>query len=271
MRRVGSKLTIHDGNVVQSGPLPSGRRACTSPYLGLVSFPDWGNVPAWLSAGSLLLAFRIFLRDRSRADRAQVDAVGVWWKIKRETSFPGKQRNDDIQIRTFVRNASDLPIEASQIAWKIKSRWAVADTAQAFYPEGHPNYPGVWAVVPGLIDSGRFLGPVQIPPQKTWKSQWQTINITHLAPSEEAWLDFTSEGVQCVISYGLFTDNAGRRWETRHQRGKQARRIRWYSTSGTHYPVNWQNRFGRRVRILKAKLREKIKQNQTASQSLRQP
>jgi hypothetical protein len=39
--------------------------------------------------GSLLLAFRIFLPDRARSDRAQVDKVGIWGRIKRDLSPPG--------------------------------------------------------------------------------------------------------------------------------------------------------------------------------------
>ena len=229
-----------------------------------MSFPDWGNVPAWIGAVSLLLAFRIFLRDRSKADRAQVDAVGVWWEIDGKPSFPGGQRVDDIQIRTMVRNASDLPIEAMQIAWTVKTKWAVPDLTQALFPKTDPYYPGVYEVRDGLNDSMRFLGPAKIPPQKTLEGQWQTINLTHTAPGKEAWLVPTSEGLECVIVYGLFTDNAGRRWETRHQKGEQARRVRWYSRSGPYYPVSWQNRIGRKSRVIKAKLSERIKKYRSA-------
>jgi hypothetical protein len=37
---------------------------------------DLGNVPSWLAAGSLLLVFVIFIRDRGNSDRSQVDRVG---------------------------------------------------------------------------------------------------------------------------------------------------------------------------------------------------
>lgn len=224
-----------------------------------MSFPDWGNVPAWIGAGSLLLAFRIFLRDRSRADRAQVDAVGVWWEIERDPLMPGMRRVDDTKVRMLVRNAGDLPVEATQIAWTIKTRWAVPDFGQALFPETDPHYPGVYTVQNGLDDSLRFTGPARIPPQKTLEGQWLTINLTHTAPDEVAWLDPTSEGLQCLIVYGLFTDNAGRRWETRHQKGKQARRIRWYSRTGPYYPAAWRNRIQRRSHIIKIRLSERIK------------
>lgn len=224
-----------------------------------MSFPDWGNVPAWIGAGSLLLAFRIFLRDRSRADRAQVDVVGVWWETEYEPSMPAGRRVDDIKVRMLVRNASDLPIEATQIAWKIRTRWAVPDLTQPLFPETDPHYPGVYTVREGLDDSLKLTGPARIPPEKTFEGQWLSINLTHAAPDQDAWLGFTSEDLQCVMVYGLFTDNAGRRWETRHQKGKQARRIRWYSRTDPYYPIAWQNRIGRKTRVTKAKLSERIK------------
>lgn len=49
---------------------------------------DWGSVPAWLGAGSLLLAFRIFWRDRSNAERSQVDLVGAWGTTEYERRAP---------------------------------------------------------------------------------------------------------------------------------------------------------------------------------------
>jgi hypothetical protein len=48
----------------------------------------WGSVPAWLGAVSLLLAFRIFWRDRSNAERSQVDLVGAWGTTEYERRSP---------------------------------------------------------------------------------------------------------------------------------------------------------------------------------------
>jgi hypothetical protein len=85
------------------------------------------------------------------------------------------------------------------------------------------------------------------------------VNLTHVAPDGDARLWFYGDGMRCAISYALITDNAGRRWETRHQQGKPARRIRWYSRSGPHYPVAWQNPIGRTAQVLKARMIEKRK------------
>jgi hypothetical protein len=71
---------------------------------------DWGNVPAWLGAGSLLLAFTIFIRDRRNSDRLQVDRVGVWFTETYERRMPGvgedQGRVEEADIQVHVRNAS---------------------------------------------------------------------------------------------------------------------------------------------------------------------
>jgi hypothetical protein len=69
--------------------------------------PDMGNVPSWIGTVSLLLAFRIFLRDRGKSDRVQVDAVGIWGDIEREAVLPGKPRTDDVKVQIHIRNATD--------------------------------------------------------------------------------------------------------------------------------------------------------------------
>jgi hypothetical protein len=221
-----------------------------------------GNVPSWLGAGSLLLAFRIFLRDRNRSDRRQVDAVGIWGDIDREPVFPGQPRNDDIKVQLHIRNATDLPVEVHLLAFTFQTRWVVP----SFGDELGPG-PQVREEVPGKTDTPRFTGPLGIAPQKTWDGQWITVNLTHTAPADSASLVFTTDGTKCVIKYALVVDNAGRRWEARQRQGKPAKRIRWYSRSGDYYPVEWQNALGRRFRILKSKAKGRIrgKRKQQAS------
>lgn len=207
-----------------------------------------GNVPSWIGAGSLLLAFRIFLRDRGRSDRTQVDAVGIWGDIEREPVLPGGPRIDDIKVQIHIKKATNLPIDVHRLAFNFQTSWMVPSFSDDLGPGPH-----VWVGASGKTDVMRFMGPVGIAPQKTWDGQWVAVNLTHTAPAESASLVFTSDGVKCVISYALIVDNAGRRWETRQRQGKAARRISWYSRSGANYPVEWQNTLGRRLRILKGK------------------
>jgi hypothetical protein len=215
--------------------------------------PDLGNVPSWIGAGSLLLAFRIFLRDHARSDRAQVDTVGIWGKIKREVIFPGNPKNDDIEIQINIGNASELPVEVHLVAFTFDTRWVIPEKDQ---PD--PSVP-IRRVVPGKADVMRFTGPIGVAPRETWEGQWLTVNLTHTAPADDGTLHMFSDGVKCNIAYALIVDNAGRRWEVRQGKGKPAKLIRWYSRSGEFYPPEWQNPTGRRVRIFKAKIIEQIR------------
>src|SRR5258707_5527814 len=108
------------------------------------------------------------------------------------------------------------------------------EVGQVFGATNDHSYPGAWTIVPGKPGGSLFTGPVLVAPQTTWESDWQPFNIAHTAPEGATWLDFMAEGVKCLLNYGLLTDNAGRRWEMRTQRGKRARRLRWYSPTGSH-------------------------------------
>jgi hypothetical protein len=57
--------------------------------LVLVSDLDWGNVPAWLGALSLILAYRVFMRDRYNAQRGQMDKLGAWATVAYVRRLPG--------------------------------------------------------------------------------------------------------------------------------------------------------------------------------------
>jgi hypothetical protein len=204
-----------------------------------------------------------FLRDRARSDRTQVDTVGIWGMIKRDPALPGGRRVDDVEIKIHIRNASELPIEVIQMAWTLQTQWLIPS-------EDHP-YPEVMVrrSMKGKPDVMRFLGAVGVAPQETFASQWYPTNLAHTAPADDTLLLFFSEGVKCVISYALITDNADRRWEVRQRQGKPAKRIRWYSRSGPHYPVDWQNPVGRRFRVLKAKAKEWVRQSRERARNLR--
>jgi hypothetical protein len=198
-----------------------------------MSFPDWGSVPAWLGAGSLLLAYRVFIRDRVNADRAQVDRVGVWGKTTHERKAPGdKARVDTGEVRLFARNATDLPIEVRQVAYEIHTNWLVPDLDQCT----DPDHPDVWLVEAGTRPEKCFVERIRVPPQETWEQSFP-ISFAHLAPeraSQPEWF----HGVVCEISWILVVDNAGRRWELRPARGQRARRIRRYRPR-EYQPARW--------------------------------
>jgi hypothetical protein len=223
---------------------------------------DWGSIPAWIGAGSLLLAFRIFLRDRTKSDRFQVDLVGIWWEIEREVGFMSDPRVEELRFKVFARNGSDLPVEVTYVAWEIQTRWWVPDfaQAQAYLEIDDPNYPGVWSEDPGTQGDRRFIGPIRIPPQETWDSGWIGHNVAHQAPRNARQLVPVGEGVRCVLRWAVVTDNANRRWLVRYDRGRPAHRIRWYTRGGkTDLPLNMKGHGVQRLATLRRRIVGRLK------------
>lgn len=228
--------------------------------------PDLGSIPAWIGAGSLLLAFRIFLRDRSKSERAQVEAVGVWADIKREPISPRSSPGlAEAEVRIRIKNGSDLPIEVSLLFFTFNTLWGIP-----LHGEASPF--SARRFVPGKPDAIRHMGPGVIAPQETWDSEWFWVNLAHTASSNDvAELAISNEGVKCIV-HCLVIDNAGRRWEARQRRGKPARRIRWYSRPGKYYPMEWESLIWRKFWAFKAKLKERtrsIRKRSPAAQSER--
>lgn len=198
-----------------------------------MSFPDWGNVPAWLGAGSLLLAYRIFLRDRANTDRAQVDRIGVWGTTAHERKLPwDKNRVETGEVKLFVRNATDLPVDVRQVAYIIHTRWTVPDLDQCT----NKAEPDIWSIEPGAKSEQYFVEKIRVAPQETWDQPFP-VNFAHLAPDGASQPEMF-HGVTCEISWVLLTDNAGRRWELRPTKGDRARRIRRYNPQ-PYQPREW--------------------------------
>jgi hypothetical protein len=134
---------------------------------------DWGNVPSWLGAGSLLLAVVVFLQDRRSADRGQVDLIGAWGTTAYECRAP----NDPelvvkATIHPHIRNASQLPIEVKQLALEVHTTWLVPDGELAYKP------------VAGVSPHRCFVYDLRIPPQHTWNNSDTPyeVNLAHLVP-----------------------------------------------------------------------------------------
>jgi hypothetical protein len=197
---------------------------------------DWGSVPAWFGAISLVLAFVIFARDRAKSERSQVDLIGVWgeptWDMPEMTRNPAK-RVQGGTIQLFARNASQLPVEIAYIAFELHTAWMV--------PVERPDDLQVWEGKPGTEPGKAFIGPVRIAPDKTWEGQPQEFDLAHTAPHPEAQLWMLVGGITCRIRFVLVLDNAGRRWETRPGAGRRARRIRWYSRRRQDFPYEWKH------------------------------
>ncbi|MDX8055163.1 hypothetical protein SK571_37815 [Lentzea sp. BCCO 10_0798] len=193
---------------------------------------DWGNVPAWLGAGSLLVAFSVFIRDRNERERAQVDRIGIWATTEWERKAPTDQdRVENCKVNFFIRNSTDLPVDVIQVAYELHNRWMVTDHEQSY-----PDLP-VWSFEPGTDVLKIFIERMRIPPgdTKTWS---QDFNFAHLAPDSAVQPEWF-RGLDCRVKWALLIDNAGRRWEVSPSRGKRSKRVRWYSRRREYQPRDW--------------------------------
>jgi hypothetical protein len=167
---------------------------------------DLGTVPAWLGAGSLLLAFVIFFRDRGNGDRAQVDRVGVWFTEAYERRFPGlakdEARVEEATVEVHVRNASDLPVEVVQLAYEVRTSWMVRVQPELPVP--------VHVVTAGSGCVSQFLNNFRVPPGETLTMS-SPVNFAHLAPEGAVQLAAFG-GVTDAANWLLVIDNVGRRW-----------------------------------------------------------
>jgi len=193
---------------------------------------DLGTVPAWLGAGSLLLAFVIFSRDRGNTARAQVDRVGVWFTETYERRFPGvgpdQGRVEEATIAVHVRNASDLPVQVVQLAYEVRTRWMVPVLPESPVP-AHEETAGDGCV-------RQFLDDFRVPPGETLDMP-SPVNVAHLAPEGAVQLALF-RGVTGAASWLLVVDNVGRRWIVRPRKGR-ARRLRWYRRREEYWPRRW--------------------------------
>lgn len=181
---------------------------------------DWGTVPAWLGAASLILAFRIFLRDRGNAERAQVDLIGAWTNVEYECSWPACPRVVEGTVTAHIRNASQLPVRVVMIAYKVDSTWLVEDLEQSSFSQGGT---GVWTPTPGVEPQLRFHNDLLVAPQETKEIPF-AVNVEHMAPDRGVQLSPT-DGLKSKVEWLLVVDNAGRRWEINPERGGQATRV----------------------------------------------
>jgi hypothetical protein len=178
---------------------------------------DLGTIPSWLGAGSLLLAFVIFTRDRGNTDRAQVDRIGVWFTETYERRFPGvgedQSRVEEATIEVHVRNASDLPVQVVQLAYEVRTKWMVPDQPDSPLP--------AYIVTTGDGCVKQFLNDFRVPPGETLDLS-SPVNVAHLAPEGAVQLS-AIQGVTAAATRLLAVDNVGRRWIVRPRKGRATR------------------------------------------------
>jgi hypothetical protein len=193
----------------------------------------WGSIPAWLGAGSLILAYIVFRRDRVNAERRQVDLLGAWATATYERRLPHEvPRVEECQIVGHIRNASELPIRIRQIAYRTETSWLVEDQEQSM------PYGGPWTSTPGTGPFRSFQDDLgTVPPGET-RSLPFNINVAHLAPADAAQLGL-SDGVTPYVDWLLVVDNAGRKWDVRPKTGRRAKRVRRRWRPDEYMPRQW--------------------------------
>lgn len=207
---------------------------------GLWQAIDWGSVPGYFGALSVILALWIILRDRWSRDREQVDHIAVWPTIAYERQMPvlqqGETRIEEGQFDTFIHNTSHLPVRVIQIAWTVETRWMRPVGELVFEP------------VPGTDVRRSFSGdPFWLPPSDEPLAGSTTVNVAHLAPDGAVTLDLIN-GITARPDWVLVVDNGGRAWELRPGKKSRPRRVRWYTRPREYQPVRL--RFGR-IRVVK--------------------
>src|SRR5262245_25668658 len=150
---------------------------------------DLGNVPEWLAAGSLILAFVIFGLDRRNRSRAQVDALGVWTSVSYAAQSPPTPPGPvgEVSTTVYARNSASVPIRVLQLACVVRTVWMVADpTSSTAGPQGLAT----WRPKPGLDPPVRFfVGPFTVAPGKQEDRSGQ-YDVEHMRPQGGERLDW---------------------------------------------------------------------------------
>ncbi|MEA9985650.1 hypothetical protein [Subtercola sp. RTI3] len=99
---------------------------------------DWGNAPGWvgsiLTSASVFLAISLFVSERRRKDRAQVDAFSVY--LEKKVDSDGKFFE---HIKVFMFNGSDAPLP--RVSIQVRTPTGTAITTHQFQHGSVPTIP----------------------------------------------------------------------------------------------------------------------------------
>ncbi|MEV6908093.1 hypothetical protein [Amycolatopsis sp. NPDC051071] len=168
---------------------------------------DWGNVPSWASAGSLAVAAAVFVRDRRRHQRRQIDEVMAWGDIvdvrpillDDDTKLPPK---DLVLTAPRFKNSSKLPVRDVIVNYTILTHWRDAQTRRSYFAR--------FTRVAWHIDI--------VEPDKTAQPKLPKVQIAP-PPNGRA---MASRYVQMSITHVYVRDSAGKIWVCRPNSGRPA-------------------------------------------------
>ncbi|MFD9890587.1 hypothetical protein ACFWY9_14680 [Amycolatopsis sp. NPDC059027] len=186
---------------------------------------DWGTVPAWVSAGSFLLGYIVFVRDRRERQRRQVEKVGLW-----ADDFGLDPLGGNTTPMFLVKNDSGLPIQIVELRYVIAAtveRWnleSMVPVARSWnYRSSIWVFKNVGIIEPGLGEAVKLAGtPVLrndlllellaiVPRSNDWGGYSHTFDINR-------W--------RVDVVRVVFEDNSGRRWYFNTTSGKGVRPYR---------------------------------------------
>ena len=223
-------------------------------------FPAWGDVPSWLAAGSLLLAFRVFTRDRTNLARQQVDSIGWWPLLTVDESDP-----DVLKVTWCIQNASELPIDIDYFEFTPKSYWHIPGKHVEAEWGGKRYTLSPYDIRAGLdVEYQFFFSDIHIPPKEVWKSSNIRVGVKPQRPKDADRVML--EKTNCVVKICCITDNAGRRWRVLPGRGQRAKRHRWYSHTGK-VPHEWESFLRKHKRRLRFRLRRLLRKKPQAQRA----
>ena len=194
----------------------------------------WGSVPAWLGAGSLILAYTVFRRDRVNAERRQVDPPALGQPRSTSDAFlePHEWRSAK-SSGTFAMQAS-CPFALGRLRTGLRPPgwWRTKSSRCPKVVHGCPNR------ARGRIARSRKTW-TRCPPERRTTSR--SPSTWHIWPhrSRSSWRT-RADGVTPRVDWLLVVDNAGRKWEVRPETGRSAKRVhQHWRPSDAYMPRQW--------------------------------
>lgn len=186
-----------------------------------MSWPDWGNAPAWLSAGSFIVAASVYLRDRRRIQMRHVDNMVLRSEVQLGWRPMNEGDPDAVKIQSLtsftltasVKNIGDHPFYLGAIGYKVQFTW------------GFPNDPdrshqrrellGVKYYDEAAVDIG------------------ETVNYSRDVEFSKddtgtQFIEWVGGSPRMTLSDVYVTDYAGQRWRLSPLRGRRPRKIHRY-------------------------------------------
>lgn len=184
-----------------------------------MSWPDWGNVPSWVSTGSVMVAASIFARDRRKESRRHIDQLILdcsAWVAVEEREIPGGRvvynpSTSILDFRCTMENAGRYPVYVHAVAYELA--FTVIDDEDS---------------EPGFLYSHKAIDyyPKRAVYQDSPLECGKPINFADTAVSSGGYISCIDPRPTVLSAEAYLSDYAGRRWCLRPLQLRSAQRIR---------------------------------------------